>query len=787
MHIGDTVESLIPIAAAFVALSPDEDRVVHKAARILQEEIQARTLRQPEVVTSIPASDSMIFLGTGQSRILRESGLGNLQPTGDSPDAYRVVSKPSTDGVTVGIQGNSPRAVLFGAGRLLRRMRLSRDRWEIPSDLDIDAAPNYPLIGHQLGYRDKTNSYCAWDMAQFDRYIRELALFGTNAIELIPPGTDDLDGSVHFPLPHLEMLGEQSRICDEYGLDVWIWFPAMQDDYTDPAQIAKELEVWRETLSWLPRLDAIFVPGGDPGHTPAPVLLDLLAQLAPVVGSLHAKAKIWISPQGFAQEDLAYFLRYLAAEQPDWVGGAVHGPWVNIRMSDFRERVPARYPIRNYPDITHTLSSQFPVPEWDAALALTVGREPVNPRPVDAEHCFRFSQPGSIGMLSYSEGCNDDVNKFIWSGLSWNDQQDVFGILEDYARFFIDPGLTNEFAHGLYALEQNWRGPLAVNAGVQTTLRQFQTMEQAASPFLKRNWRFQQALYRAYYDAYTRERLTYETSLEVQALGRLRQAAHTGSHVAMRAALGLWDQAVLAPIAQDLRTRVFQLAEALFHSIRMQLSVDLYQAQYETRGANLDAIDYPLNDRQWWQQNLAETLKLATESERQTRIQELLQWRDATPGGFRDDLVRPHHKDRVQGWSDYASDPGSLEGPSRRFPYHKSPLPLPLSWRGGLVTLGTHSQRVRYTNLEAGATYALRVAYGGLSRTRVRLESAEGVLIHDWETPIQQAEFHCHDIPAEAIVDGTLNLIWHPEPTQGGSGAVCDISELILCKKSWLT
>ena len=88
------------------------------------------------------------------------------------------------------------------------------------------------LIGHQLGYRDKTNSYCAWDEAQFRRYILDLALFGTNAIEVIPPRTDDLDNSPHFPIPHLDMLEVQSRICDELDMDVWIWFPVMQADYT---------------------------------------------------------------------------------------------------------------------------------------------------------------------------------------------------------------------------------------------------------------------------------------------------------------------------------------------------------------------------------------------------------------------------------------------------------------------------------------------------------------------------------------------------------------------------
>ena len=40
---------------------------------------------------------------------------------------------------------------------------------------------------------------------------------------------------------------------------------------------------------------------------------------------------------------------------------------------------------------------------------------------------------------------------------------------------------------------------------------------------------------------------------------------------------------------------MFELAEALFHSIRAQLSVVKYQAL--GRGANLDGIDVPLNNR----------------------------------------------------------------------------------------------------------------------------------------------------------------------------------------------
>ena len=45
-----------------------------------------------------------------------------------------------------------------------------------------------------------------------------------------------------------------------------------------------------------------------------------------------------------------------------------------------------------------------------------------------------------------------------------------------------------------------------------------------------------------------------------------------------------------------------ELAEALYQSIRMQLSVERYKAISVGRGANLDTIDVPLNNRRWLKQ-----------------------------------------------------------------------------------------------------------------------------------------------------------------------------------------
>src|SRR5262249_23050706 len=161
---------------------------------------------------------------------------------------------------------------------LLRELRFERGRVLVPAGLQVATAPQVKLRGHQLGYRPKTNSYDAWDLPRWNQYLRDLAVFGANAVELLPPRTDDDPQSPHFPLPPLEMMMGMSRLCDDYGLDVWVWFPAMDADYANAATVQSALKEWDEVFKTLPRLDAVFVPGGDPGHTQPRVLLGFLEQ-----------------------------------------------------------------------------------------------------------------------------------------------------------------------------------------------------------------------------------------------------------------------------------------------------------------------------------------------------------------------------------------------------------------------------------------------------------------------------------------------------------------------------
>ena len=272
----------------------------------------------------------------------------------------------------------------------------------------------------------------------------------------------------------------------------------------------------------------MFVPGGDPGHTKPDVLMAMLEKQAASLKKIHPKATMWVSPQGFDKAWLDEFYGLLRKE-PAWLTGVVFAPQNRDSFADFRKNVPAKYRIRRYPDITHSLRAQYPVVDWDLAHALTSSREPINPRPLDQAVIFRKLMKHSSDFITYSEGNNDDVNKFVWSGLGWDPETPVIDILRHFSRYFIGDRYTESFAQGLLALERNWRGPLASNVSVYATLQQFQDMERAATPHELKNWRMQQALYRAYFDAYQRARLIAETAQESAAMERLR-AARGGDH-----------------------------------------------------------------------------------------------------------------------------------------------------------------------------------------------------------------------------------------------------------------
>ena len=779
-----------------VFLQDKKNAPLQKAVQVLCEEIQTRCkLTLPEISKLGSEEKQVIIVGLESTMdklpVTIRTAIHKLPKTGK--DGYKITL---INNKTIVIAGYDERGTLYGVGRLLRKMELHTGSVLIPDELNLSSTPVYPIRGHQLGYRPKTNAYDAWSVAQFDRYIRDLAIFGVNSIEIMPPRTDDDATSVNMKLPASEMIVEQSRICKSYGLDVWMWYPNMGSDYITPDSIRSELAEREKIFSSLPKLDALFVPAGDPGDLEPDVLFSWLEKEAVVLHKYHPNAKIWVSPQVFkpSKEWYAKFYAHVNKKY-DWFGGVVYGPWIKTPLPEVKKLINPSIPIRLYPDITHSYSSQYPVPDWDIAFAMTLGRECINPRPEDEKYIHNFYAGYAQGSISYSEGTNDDVNKFVWSDQDWNPQTPVIETLREYARFFIGSDYSEGVAQGLLSLEKNFRGPLLSNEQVQRTLQQWQTMEKGASNEVLSNPRFQSGLIRAYFDGYTQRRLIYEVALEREARNILDRAPMTGSGKAISDARNTLVLAHEKQVSPELKQRCYALADSLFRSFGEQLTVQKHHAM-GGRGNFIDNIDIPLNDALWILDQLNLVEKLKSEPEKLTAIEKMLHRTDPGPGGFYDNFGNPAAWKRVRAKKTWAEDPGSLESPRESFGVGLSGVDwvheivakgfegqtTPLAWMNQINTLYDTPLQIAYDNLDPKGSYTLKIAYTGRFRSKMKLY-ANGVMIHDFIRMGIQPLFE-FALPREVTAQGKVLFTWSCGDDDKGEGERgSQVAEIWLIKK----
>jgi hypothetical protein len=770
---------LANISGAVVVTPPDVSVTQQKAVDMLLDEVESRTGIRWTVANALPSAGTQPVIAVGVDTVLAGT-LGLQAQAPAEAEAYHVAVRGSADAPTIIVAGHDDRGVLFGVGRVLRELRMTRSTVEVPQGFSVSMAPRLPIRGHQLGYRPKVNTYDGWTPAMYEQYIRDLAVFGANAIELIPPRSDDAPDSPHFVMPQIDMLARVSQIAHDYGVAFWLWYPAMDRDYNDPATVDRALKEWGDVFKAIPHIDVIFVPGGDPGHTKPTVLFNFLEKQTAVLHESHPNAQMWMSPQSFDAEWTEEFFELMRAE-PAWLSGIVFGPQNRVGLPELRQKLPAKYPIRRYPDITHSMRSQYPVPDWDAAFALTQQREVINPRPMHFAQIFRLWDDLTAGYITYSEGVNDDVNKTLWSALGWDPDASEIGIMREYARYFLGPDHEEGLAQAIMALERNWQGPLLTNTGVDVTLQQVQAIERDARPWLRAQWRFQQILYRAYYDAFLRARLLHETNAEARAVDMLRRADELGAPLAISNAEAILDDAETQRVADDLRARVFELAEGLYQSIRMQHSVPRYQAIHSGRGGNLDLIDMPLNNRDWLKAQFAQLRDLGSEQAKRDGISAILNWTNPGPGGFYDDLGDPVNQPHLVRNADQWTDPENRISPFAGFDYAPGHR---MSWVRHAETRWDTGLQLHYDNLDPSSAYTLRVIYGGDRRqAKIRCVAEDGTQIHDYVAkpfPFAPLEF---EIPQHVTADGMLTLTFYQEPGAGGAGRGCQLAEVWLVKK----
>ncbi|HSB94195.1 MAG TPA: hypothetical protein VLC28_13820, partial [Flavitalea sp.] len=573
-----------------------------------------------------------------------------------------------------------------------------------------------------------------------------LVVFGTNSIESIP--IFDESTSPHFKVPPMEMNAHISAICQKYMLDYWMWIPA-QFDLADTAKRNQYLATFQKICKESVRINGVFFPGGDPGDNSPVLVMPLLKDLASILKKYHPEAKTWVSLQGFTREQCEYVYKFVRDNNPVWLGGLITGP-SSPTAKDTRGQIPASYKIRHYPDLTHNVRCEFEIPWWDPAFNLTLGREAVNPRPYHYAAIYKSMEPYIDGFISYSDGVHDDVNKNLWSMLAWDGSIDVREVMKQYANYFFGSTVRDDAADGILALEKNWQGPIASNGGVTATLKFWQQLE-AANPKLSGNWRWQMNLLRANYDAYTRERFLYETELEQAANKSLSMASSIGSEKAMDLALQELVKAEKAPVSQPLKAKVIQLCEDLYQSIQLQTSVSKYKASGLERGAVLDYIDRPLNNR-WWLEDQFNMIRGLKEKDRVAALEKISSWETPGPGSFYDEvgnIAKSPHTLKGESW---LFDPQLLNSLNPGYDFSDQGLSRKrISWLTNL----RWPRGLEYKDIDSAASYTVRV--NGVGECLLKINGQRVAPSHYGREVGEIKEF---PVPAELVRSGKLLLTW---------------------------
>ncbi|MCR6630373.1 MAG: hypothetical protein NVV74_10175 [Magnetospirillum sp.] len=363
----------------------------------------------------------------GRSTTLRSvlDKLPRAQQAGDfSPKAegFWVGAFGSDNARALVVAGDDDAGVLYGLGFLLRQLSLGPERVGLfaeRAEIFERSAPRWPVRGVTFSYGELSNTYGTWTRAQFKRQLEELAWFGLNHVQIAASSKPSSSNPEDFERVIAQLAEEAQRL----GMKVTMFAPMPDADYSKPEGTAVITARWDRLMSAASRVDGMLVPGGDPGHTPAQWIIPAVSTQARLLAKRHPGAEIWITFQGFSRQECERELERIRTEQPAWLTGVAMAPWTDMTVQELREKLPARYAVRSYIDLTHVLHSEHPVEGLDQAAAILHGREPICPRPGGIAEIVRRDAPSTIGGVLYSEGVHDDINKVLWTQLLWDPEK----------------------------------------------------------------------------------------------------------------------------------------------------------------------------------------------------------------------------------------------------------------------------------------------------------------------------------------------------------------------------
>lgn len=545
-----------------------------KAAEFFAEEIEIRTSHLPEITNKVPAGNFVSLSIENESE----------------SEEYTV----RHDEDKIFITAHRLRGLIYGFAEFLKKAVYENDKIFLIKDISIKRNPSMQIRGHQLSYTDMNNTVDMWSKAEYERYIRDLMLFGTNMVEADSGVREEKSTLMRFS--QKEMLVAMSEICVDYDIDLSVWHELWSKDSDE-----ETLDKMHKLYDDLPKLDVLFPPGGDPGDMQGEAFVQRCIKMKRELRKVFPKIQMWPSAQA-PHEYPDWGERFVRemSKLPEEIDGIIYGPNHAMPLDELRRKIDKRYPIRLYPDIGHNVRCETPVhfdrDDWHYALASTLSREAVNPRPSEYRLYHRMTRQYAVGSVTYSEGVNDDLNKFVWGAMDLDFNYDLREIVQDYCRTFFPGADTDTIAELIISLEQNWSCDPKENGTIQASFDGFVAVAEEY-PDLMKNWRFVLHLFRAYCDKLVRDRRIFETELINEAEILIRKGNVDGAINVLSTDFS--DEYKLN------RQKIDEYAELLFNQIGIQLDVEHYHGMKWERGCTLMTIDNPVTDRRYLLEKLS--------------------------------------------------------------------------------------------------------------------------------------------------------------------------------------
>ncbi len=540
-----------------------------KAAELFSEEMRIRTNGVPDTVAEKESANFRFLTDTEIPR-----------------DGFDI----AVDGDAVTVYAKGIRGFIYGFGMFLRKLVPICGVPSLAEDITGKYRADKRIRGHQVGYRTTPNTYDAWTYEDYRRYYLDMMFFGSNTVEHIPYERGVSKRNRLMKYDEEEFLVKATEMADEFDLDVSLWHPNNDGETVEEAAERRE-----KLYKTIPRLDVVFPPGGDPGEFYPDEFVKRCKAISKALKKSHPNAEMWPSAQ--QPHSIPTWGEEFIEEMeklPEEIDGVIHGPNHAFDLETLRRRLPSKYPIRLYPDITHNVRCEYPVhfdrDDWHFALTTGLSRECTNPRPREYRQIHRATRRYVVGSVSYSEGITDDVNKAVWADMDYNPDCDLRTTLLDYGRLFFYGADAEKIADGILSLELNWQCDPAENPTIDKT---FETFEELSSdyPFLNENWRFLQLLMRAKCDWVIRRRRIFELDL-------IRLAEKEINNGKLDTARKILETDFDAEYKKQ-RDDITDLAKKLFDLIGLQSDIENYCADNWERGAILETMDLPVTDRKW--------------------------------------------------------------------------------------------------------------------------------------------------------------------------------------------